>query len=108
MRSWTICGAVIVMGAAVLGVSGLLAQSAGQDFDPSDPFARVKAADEWVKTVKTGAPDLDQNDRFRNLASEAWTAAWEGRRADQQNLASDAFLRTVSGSGGTGVRIRSP
>jgi hypothetical protein len=108
MKSWTIWGAVVLVGAAAVGVIGLMTQSAGQDFDPSDPFARIASAADWVKTAETGARALDPNDRFRNLTSEAWAAAWEDRTEEQQKLSTDGFLRALSGSGGTGVKIRSP
>src|SRR4029453_16735665 len=106
MRSWTIYGAVVLVGAAALGVVGLMTQSAGQDFDPANPFARVTSVSEWAKTVETGARALDPNDRFRNLTSEDWAAAWEGRTDAQQKLSTDGFLKSLSGSGGTGVKIR--
>lgn len=108
MRSRRLYPVIALSCTVALAAAGFFAQLAGQEFDPQDPFARVSSADEWIKTAKTGAPALDANDRFRNLTSEAWAAAWEERTADQQNLSSDAFLRTVSGSGGTGVKIRSP
>jgi len=108
MKSWTIYGGAGLIGAAVLGVAGYLTQSAGQDFDPGDPFARITSAADWVKTAETGARALDPNDRFRNLTSEAWAAAWEDRTEEQQKLSTDGFLRALSGSGGTGVKIRSP
>jgi hypothetical protein len=99
---------VIAVTCTALAAAGYIAQLAGQDFDPANPFARISSADEWVKRTKTGTPALDPNDRFRNLTSVDWAAAWEERTAAQQNLSSDAFLRTVNGSGGAGVRIRSP
>ena len=108
MRSRLLYSATALTVASVLGVAGFLAQSAGQDFDPSDPFARIASAGDWVKATVTGEPALDPNDRFRNLTSEAWAAAWEERTAEQQTLSTDGFLRSLSGSGGTGVKIRSP
>ena len=108
MRSRTIYAAVAVIGAAALGVAGLITQSAAQDFDPNDPFARVTSAKDWVKTVETGTPALDAKDRFRNLTSDDWAAAWEGRTEEQQKLSTDGFLNSLKGTGGTGVKIKSP
>ena len=108
MKSWTIYGGAVLVAAAAVGVVGLMTQSAGQDFDPGDPFARVTSAADWVKTAETGTRALDSSDRFRNLTSEDWAAAWEGRTEEQQKLSTDAFLRSLSGTGGTGVKIRSP
>jgi hypothetical protein len=108
MRSRLFYGVVALTGAVVLGVAGFLAQSAGQGFDPTDPFARVTSAADWVKTVETGTPEVDESDRFRNLTSVAWAAAWEERTAEQGKLSTDDFLRSLKGSGGTGITIRSP
>ena len=83
-------------------------QSSGQAFDPANPFARASSSRDLIAMLIAGKPELNPNDRFRNLTSEAWTAAWEDRTPEQEKLTSDAFLRSLSGSGGKGVRIKSP
>jgi len=92
---------------AALLVACALDQGAAQAprFDPARPFAAITTADQWVSQFQTRKPELDANDRFRNMTSREWVDAWTKRPYD---LSNEEYLKTYSGSGGTGVKIASP
>jgi hypothetical protein len=94
--------------AACLGTAPAFGQPQNLDFDPLDPFANLFSAEEWTARFSTGAPEIDPNDRFRNMSSREWTDAGEGETWNPNEMSNEEFLATLSGSGGTGVQIRSP
>jgi hypothetical protein len=96
-------GAMLIVG--VLGAAPNWAQSQGGDFDPARPFAKVGSPADWVDQFRTGKPERDPNDRFRNLTSREWVDSWTKR---PKGLSNEEFLQSYSGSGGSGVKIRSP
>lgn len=103
LRSLYVAGTVLV---AVLSALALIpAQSQTSDFDPAHPFAKLGSAVEWANRFRTGKPDIAPNDRFKNMTSREWVDAWTKR---PKGLSNAAFLQSYSGSGGTGVKVRSP
>jgi hypothetical protein len=81
------------------------AQSGSSDFDPARPFGKIRSAAEWVSRFQTGESALSSNDRFRNLTSREWVDAWIKR---PYGLSDEEFLKSYSGNGGTGVKIKTP
>jgi hypothetical protein len=97
---------MIAVTAVVILLTGTLGAGFAQsDFDPARPFANVTSPDEWVDKFVTRRPALDQNDRFRNMTSREWVDSWAKR---PRGLTNEEFLKSFSGSGGTGVQIKSP
>ena len=70
-------GAMLLLG--ILAPTPNAAQSQGLDFDPARPFAKVGAPAEWVNRFRSGKPEIDPNDRFRNLTSREWVDSWTKR-----------------------------
>src|SRR5215475_11137619 len=102
-------GFVVVAGALLVctlfGSAPSGAQPDPADFVPARPFPKVSSATYWANRFRTGKPALDPNDRFRNMTSREWVDSWTKR---PKGLSNEAFLASHSGSGGTGVTIRSP
>src|SRR5215475_2813853 len=105
MRRTCVQAAAALLTFWLLGPTIASAQSEGYDFDPARPFAKINSPDQWVRQFQTGKPALDPNDRFRNLISREWVDSWTKRA---RGLSNEEFLKSYSGRGGTGVRIRSP
>ena len=103
LRPLYIAAAVLLV--CVSAPASMSATSQSQDFDPSHPFAGISSAAEWANRFRSNKPDIDSKDRFRNLTSREWVDAWTKR---PKGLSDEQFLRSYSGSGGTGVKIRSP
>src|ERR1700730_18534953 len=91
--------------AAALSACALDPSWAQPRFDPSRPFAGITAPDQWVSQFQTRKPELDANDRFGNLTTREWVDAWTKR---PYGLSNEDYLKSHSGSGGTGVKIASP
>jgi len=103
LSSWYAIGTILV--ASLSAPALIAAQLQTSDFDPAHPFAKLASATEWANRFRAGKPEIDSNDRFRNMSSRDWVDAWTKRPKD---MSDDQFLRSYSGSGGTGVKIRSP
>ena len=103
LRSFCAAGAIVV---GFLSAPALApAQSQSPDFDPAHPFAKLGSAIEWANRFRTGKPDMNASDRFKNMTSRDWVDAWTKR---PKGLSDAAFLQSYSGSGGTGVKVKSP
>jgi hypothetical protein len=102
-KSLYAAGAILAVSLSAAVISS--AQPQSSDLDPTHPFAKIKTAAEWTDRFRGGKPEIDRNDRFSNLTSREWADAWTKR---PQGLSDEAFLKSYSGTGGTGVMIKSP
>jgi hypothetical protein len=101
-----ICACAILAVFALAPVCSL-AQSDSTAFDPARPFAKISSTQDWVNQFRTGKPNLDPNDRFRNLTSDEWADSWTKFKR-KQGISNEEFLKSIAGSGGRGIAVKSP
>ena len=98
--AWTVAAA------ALLTVwSGPVSAQAPAPFNPAKPFAGVTKAGDFVKRFRSGKPDIVAGDPFGNMTSTEFSrGASVGQNLDQLGRTP----KSVKGSGGQGVSIRTP
>jgi len=109
MRKRTTVAAGMLLATSVF-VPAAWAQADAPDFDPTDPFAGVESAGDWLDRFVTEAP-ADPNDPFNNMTSgEWWRNTWNGQWTDAaasgQSFAD--FYETLQGDSHDSVIIESP